>query len=103
MFSHALDTEQFVQLQKDPTSSLERKSSVPFEKLSKNYQQMFMLSSTQQDCPRESLMVQYQSLREKCPNTELLLVRISCIRTEYGDLGSKSPYSVPIQENTDQK
>ena len=27
----------------------------------------------------------------------------SCIRTEYGDLRSKSPYSVRIQENTDQK
>ena len=27
----------------------------------------------------------------------------SCIRTEYGDLRSKSPYSVRIQEITDQK
>ena len=27
----------------------------------------------------------------------------SCIRTEYGDLRSKYPYSVRIQENTDQK
>ena len=27
----------------------------------------------------------------------------SCIRTEYGDLLRKSPYSVRIQENTDQK
>ena len=27
----------------------------------------------------------------------------SCIRTEYGDLIRKSPYSVLIQENTDQK
>ena len=27
----------------------------------------------------------------------------SCIRTEYGDLRNKSPYSVRIQENTDQK
>ena len=27
----------------------------------------------------------------------------SCIRTEYGDLRSKSPYSDRIQENTDQK
>ena len=27
----------------------------------------------------------------------------SCIRTEYGDLWSKSPYSVRIQESTDQK
>ena len=27
----------------------------------------------------------------------------SCMQTEYGDLQSKSPYSVRIQENTDQK
>ena len=27
----------------------------------------------------------------------------SCIRIEYGDSRSKSPYSIPIQENTDQK
>ena len=27
----------------------------------------------------------------------------SCIRTEYGDLFRKSPYSVRLQENTDQK
>ena len=27
----------------------------------------------------------------------------SCIWTKYGDLRSESPYSVPIQENTDQK
>ena len=31
------------------------------------------------------------------------LLRKSCIRTEYGDLLRKSPYSVRIQENTDQK
>ena len=43
------------------------------------------------------------SLSEKCPNTEFFLVRIFLYRTEYGDLGSKSPYSVRIQENTDQK
>ena len=27
----------------------------------------------------------------------------SCIRTEYGDLNCKSPYSIRIQKNTDQK
>ena len=27
----------------------------------------------------------------------------SCIRTKYGDLRSKSPYSIQIQENADQK
>ena len=43
------------------------------------------------------------SLREKCPNTEYFLLRIFCIWTEYGGLRSKSPYSVRIQENTEQK
>ena len=43
------------------------------------------------------------SMREKCPNTELFLDVFSCIPTEYGDLRSKSAYSVRIQENTDQK
>ena len=43
------------------------------------------------------------TLREKCPNKELFLVRMSCIRIEYGDLQSKSPYLTRIQENTDQK
>ena len=28
---------------------------------------------------------------------------LSCIKTKYGDLRSKSPYSVRIQENTDHK
>ena len=34
------------------------------------------------------------SLRKKCPNTGLFLVRISCIRIEYEDLRDKSPYSI---------
>ena len=38
-------------------------------------------------------------MREKCPSTEFFLVRIFL----YSDLQSKSPYSVRIQENTDQK
>ena len=42
-----------------------------------------------------------KSLREKCPDKEFFLVLFSCIRTEYGDLRIKSPYSVQIQENTD--
>ena len=42
-------------------------------------------------------------LREKSPNTEFFLFVFSCIRTEYEDFQSKSPYSVQIQENTDQK
>ena len=42
-------------------------------------------------------------LREKCPNTEFFLSVFSCIQIEYGDLLRKSPYSVRMQENTDQK
>ena len=42
-------------------------------------------------------------LREKYPNTEFFLVRIFLYFIEYGDLRSKSPYSVRIKENTDQK
>ena len=40
---------------------------------------------------------------EKCPNTEFFLFRISRNLTEYGNLRSKSPYSVRIWENKDQK
>ena len=36
------------------------------------------------------------SLREKCPNTEFFWSVFPCIRTKYGDLQSKSPYSVRI-------
>ena len=39
------------------------------------------------------------TLREKCSNTELFLVRIFL----YSDWISKSPFSIQIQENTDQK
>ena len=39
------------------------------------------------------------SLREKCPNTEFFLLRISL----YSDWIRRSPYSVRIRENTDQK
>ena len=49
------------------------------------------------------LNLEENPLRKKFPNTEFFLVRISCIRTEYGDLLRKSPYLVRIQENTDQK
>ena len=43
------------------------------------------------------------TLREKCPNTEFLLVRISHIRNEYGEILRISPYSFRMWENTDQK
>ena len=41
--------------------------------------------------------------REKCSNTEFFLVRIFLYTDEYGHLRIKSPYSVPMQENTEQK
>ena len=43
------------------------------------------------------------ALRENCPNTEFFLVRISHIRTEYGEILRISPYSVRMWENTDQE
>ena len=52
-----LNADQFVRLQKDPTSSLQRKAQGALQKLRKNYQQMFMLSTTQQDHPKGSFMV----------------------------------------------
>ena len=46
-------------IEKLPTSSLERRvQRAPFQKLSKNCQLMFMLSSTQQDRRQESIMAQ---------------------------------------------
>ena len=47
--------------------------------------------------------LQNDAQREKCPNTEFIWSLFSHIRTEYVVLGSKSPYSVRIRENTDPK
>ena len=43
------------------------------------------------------------TLREKCPYSEFFWSVFSRIRTECGDLRSKSPYSIRMWENTDQK
>ena len=43
------------------------------------------------------------ALREKCQNTEFFCSVFSRIRTEYGDLRSKSSYSVRIRQSTDKK
>ena len=43
------------------------------------------------------------TLREKCPNTELFLVRIFLYSDWIRDLLCKSPYSIRIQENMDQE
>ena len=40
-----------------------------------------------------------EALLEKCPKTEFFLVRVFPIWAEYGDLRSKSLYSVRIREN----
>ena len=39
----------------------------------------------------------------KCPYSEFLWSVFSRIRTEYGEILRISPYSVQMQENTDQK
>ena len=43
------------------------------------------------------------SLRGNCPYSEFFWPAFSSIWTEYGDLQSKSPYSVQMWENADQK
>ena len=43
------------------------------------------------------------SLRKKCPYSEFFWSVFSRIRTEYGDLLCKFPYSVLMRENADQK
>ena len=43
------------------------------------------------------------TLREKCPFSEFFWSLFSSIWTEYGEIGSISPCSVRMRENTDQK
>ena len=43
------------------------------------------------------------TLREKCPYSGFFWSVFSCLRTEYGEMRSISPYSVRIRENADQK
>ena len=50
-----------------------------------------------------SVLLLFNALCEKCPNTELYLSVFSRIRTEYGELQSESPYLVRIRENMEQK
>ena len=45
----------------------------------------------------------FETLPKKCQNTEFFLVHISPYWTEYGDLLCKSPYSLRIRKNTEQK
>ena len=42
------------------------------------------------------------TLRKKCPYSELFWSAFSCIRAEYGEIRSISPYSVQMRENADQ-
>ena len=42
------------------------------------------------------------ALRKKCPYSEFFWSVFSRIRTEYGEIGSISPYLVQMRENTDQ-
>ena len=44
-----------------------------------------------------------KTLREKCPYSKFFWSVFPRIRTEYGDLLRKSPYSVRMRENTDLK
>ena len=49
-----------------------------------------------------SVSTNKQTMREKCPYSELFWSLFSGIRTEFEDIWSTSPYSVRIRENTDQ-
>ena len=49
-----------------------------------------------------TLIFRYFTLRKKCSYPELFWSAFSCIRTEYGEIRSISPYSVQMQENADQ-
>ena len=42
-------------------------------------------------------------MRKKCPYSEYFWSLFSFIRTEYGDLHSRSPYSVRMRKNKDQQ
>ena len=54
-------------------------------------------------CKNTNYVSDCNLLHEKCPNTDMFLVCVFLIWTVYGDLLRKSPYSVQIQENTDEK
>ena len=42
-------------------------------------------------------------MRKKCPHSEFFWSLFSRMRTEYGDLLGKSPYSARMRENMDEK
>ena len=44
-----------------------------------------------------------ETLNDKCLHSEFFWSLFSLIRTEGGDLFTKSPYSIRMRENTDQK
>ena len=48
-------------------------------------------------------LIEWDTLRRECPYLEFFWSVFSRIRTEYGEIQSISPYSVQMQENTDQK
>ena len=50
------------------------------------------------------MKIYLRALRKNCVQIRSFFWSVfSCTQTEYGDLRSKSPYSVRIQENMDQK
>ena len=52
--------------------------------------------------PSVLYLVEDDSLRKKCPYSELFWAVFSQIRTEYGEIQSISLYSVQMRENVDQ-
>ena len=58
---------------------------------------------TEQTSPWKFKHLSIQSLREKCPHLEFFWSLFSRIWTEYGEIGSISPYSVRMWGNADQE
>ena len=55
------------------------------------------------ELPKRVKKEKSKSLRKNCPYLELFWSVFSRIWTEYGKIQSISPYSVRLQESTDQK
>ena len=50
-----------------------------------------------------SVVISYKHHCSKCPYSQFFQFVFSCIRAEYGEIRSISPYSVRMHENADQK
>ena len=63
---------------------------------------LFFLIDTKQRNTIQKCTIKSNTLREKCPYSELFWSAFSRIRNEYGEIFRISPYSVRMRENADQ-